>query len=101
MPTARQKITGSQPSLRQGLIGSLVARIYAGILGPLAYCTSVARGVLHAWPTEKTLLVAWTSLLAFAAAGLLIGWVATRIVDEEVRGRIAAEPGGAKPGTQP
>jgi hypothetical protein len=62
----------------------------------LAFFTSSARGVVHAWPTEKTLLVAWTSLLAFAAAGLVIGWVAERIVDEEVRGRIVAEPGGAK-----
>jgi hypothetical protein len=67
-----------------------VARIYAGILGPLALLTSLARGALHAWPTESTLLVAWTSLLAFAALGSGIGWIAERIIEEEVRGRIAA-----------
>jgi hypothetical protein len=78
-----------------------VARTYAGILGPLAFLTSLARGAVHAWPTEQTLLVAWTSLLAFAAAGLLIGWIAERIVDEEVRRRITAESGGARPETGP
>jgi hypothetical protein len=45
---------------------------------------------LHAWPTENTLLVAWTNLLAFAALGAAIGWIAERIIEEEVRGRIAA-----------
>jgi hypothetical protein len=74
-----------------------VARIYAGILGPLAFFTSLARGALHTWPTEKTLLVAWTTLLGFAALGWITGWVAERIVEEEVRGQIAAELAGATP----
>lgn len=76
-----------------------MARIYAGILGPLALLTSLARGVVHAWPTERTLLVAWTSLIAFAGLGAVIGWTAQRIVDEEVRGRIAADSSAeASPG---
>ena len=74
-----------------------MARIYAGILGPLAFFTSLARGALHAWPTEKTLLIAWTTLLGFAALGWITGWVAERIVEEEVRGQIAAELAGAAP----
>lgn len=77
---------------------SLVARIYAGILGPVAFLTCLARGVLHAWPAEKALLVAWTSLLAFALLGSAIGWIAEWILEDEVRGRIAAGSDAAKPG---
>jgi hypothetical protein len=36
------------------------------------------------------LLVAWASLLAFAALGSAIGWIAERILEEEIRGRMAA-----------
>jgi hypothetical protein len=74
-----------------------VARIYAGILGPVAFLTCLVRGVVHAWTVEKALLVAWTSLLAFAALGSVIGWVAERILEEEVRGRIAAGSTESKP----
>jgi len=77
-----------------------VARIYAGILGPLAFFTSLARGALHAWPTERTLLVAWTTLVAFAALGWVTGWLAERIVEEEVRGQIAAELAGTGPAAE-
>ncbi len=68
-----------------------MARIYAGILGPVAFLTCLARGVVHAWSPEKALVVAWTSLLAFAVVGSLVGWVAERILEEEARGRIAAD----------
>lgn len=72
-----------------------MARTYAGILGSLAFLISLARGLIHAWSVEKTLLVAWTTLLAFAVLGSAIGWFAQRIIDEEIRGRIAAERGEA------
>jgi len=78
-----------------------VARIYAGILGPVALLVSLARGALHAWPVENTLLVAWTSLLVFAALGSAIGWFAERTVEEEVRGRMAAGSTGAESKTEP
>ena len=78
-----------------------MARIYAGILGPVALLASLARGVSHAWPAERTLLMAWTSLLAFAALGSAIGWIAERILEEEVRGRMAAGAAGAESKTEP
>jgi len=77
-----------------------VARIYAGILGPLALLTSLARGALHAWSDETTLLVAWNSLLVFAALGAGIGWLAERILEEEGRARMAVGASGTESGTE-
>jgi hypothetical protein len=68
-----------------------VARTYAGILGPLAFVVCLARGFIHAWGAETTLLQAWISLWAFAMLGAVLGWMAGRIVEDEVRSRIAAE----------
>ena len=68
-----------------------MARIYAGILGPLAMLTSLARGFIHARETEAILLGAWYSLLVFAAVGCVIGWTAGRIVEESVGATIEAE----------
>lgn len=61
---------------------------YAGILGLLAFLTSSVRGLLHGGEVESVLLTAWLSLLAFAAIGGVVGWVAGRIVEESVRARI-------------
>jgi len=79
-----------------------VAQAYAGILGPLAMLITLARGLLHGEAAEPVLLAAWLSLLAFAAAGYLIGWLAQRIVEEAVSSRIAAElaPPEASPSEQ-
>ena len=68
-----------------------MAHIYAGILGPLAFLTSLARGVIHGNGAESILWAAWWSLLAFSAVGYLVGWFAMRIVAESVEGSIAAE----------
>ena len=68
-----------------------MARIYAGVLGPLAFLICLARGALHAWDVETTVLCAWISLWGFAALGAVLGWLAGRIVEDEVRTRISAE----------
>jgi len=68
-----------------------MAQAYAGILGPLAMLIAVARGLIHGHGAEAVLLAAWLSLLAFAAAGYVIGWLAQRVVDEAVETRIASE----------
>jgi len=72
-----------------------VARIYAGILGPLAFVTCLARGMVHAWPPDRTLLVAWASLLAFALVGAAVGWVGEWILEDELRSRISPIAGAA------
>ncbi|MBN2477122.1 MAG: hypothetical protein JXB62_21115 [Pirellulales bacterium] len=68
-----------------------MTHIYAGILGPLAFLTSLARGFVHGGGAESTLWAAWFGLLAFSAIGYVIGCIAERTVEESVRGRIAAE----------
>jgi len=66
-----------------------VARIYAGVLGLLAFLTVLARSIVHPGPTDPALLRAWLSLLAFAAAGYVIGRIAEHTIDETVRSHIA------------
>ncbi|OHB73344.1 MAG: hypothetical protein A2V70_00380 [Planctomycetes bacterium RBG_13_63_9] len=67
-----------------------MAHIYAGILGPLAFLISLARGAMHGGGAESVLWSAWCSLLVFAAVGYLVGWIAGRIVEDSVRARISS-----------
>ncbi len=68
-----------------------MARTYAGILGPLAFLTVLARGLIGGGASETVLVHAWASLLGFAALGCVLGWLAERTVREAVNGAIAAE----------
>ena len=68
-----------------------MAHTYAGILGPLAFLTSLARGAVHGGPVESVLLAAWCSLLVFAPVGYVIGRLAQRIIEESVSATISAE----------
>jgi hypothetical protein len=61
------------------------------MMGPLALLTSLARGGLHAQQAETILLTGWINLVAFAALGYAVGWIAERIVAEAVRMQVAAE----------
>ena len=78
-----------------------MAHVYAGILGPLAFLTSLARGLVHGGGTESVLWTCWCSLVAFAAVGYLIGWAADKTVVESVRGRISAELAAELPDATP
>lgn len=68
-----------------------MARIFAGIFGPLAFLISLARGAVQGGSADSTLLAAWCSLLLFSAAGYLIGWVARLTIDQSVRAIVSAE----------
>lgn len=68
-----------------------MAPIYAGILGLLALLTSLAHNAIHAANADTMLMAAWLSLLVFAGLGYLIGWIATRTVEESVQAEIKAE----------
>jgi hypothetical protein len=71
-----------------------VARIYCGILGLLSFLTSLVRGWIHGGDAESNLRTAWINLLLFGIIGLVIGWIAGRIVEESVNARLAGELAG-------
>jgi hypothetical protein len=68
-----------------------VARIYCGILGLLSFLTTLLRGWIHGGDAENTLRSAWLNLMLFGIIGLVIGWIAGRIVEESVNFRLAEE----------
>ena len=61
-----------------------MARIYAGILGPLALLTTIVHGMLHARQEDAILLTGWANLLVFAVIGAVIGWIAENAIEESV-----------------
>jgi hypothetical protein len=68
-----------------------MGRSYAGILGPLAFATAVARGLVEGHGAEATLQTACLALFAFAALGYVLGRVAALIVDDSVRAAFRVE----------
>jgi hypothetical protein len=74
-----------------------MGRSYAGILGPLAFVTELARGALRSAGTESTVTTAVAALFAFAAIGFVLGELAGWIVNDSVRSRLALEIAAAKP----
>jgi len=68
-----------------------VGRIYAGILGPLAFLAVLFGAALDGATPEETLWRAWASLWAFAALGYVVGRLADRTIEESVASRVAAE----------
>lgn len=68
-----------------------MGRTYAGILGPLAMVTVVARTLLHGGGVEVTLKCACLCLVLFAIIGWIVGRWAEQIVVEAVRTRLLAE----------
>jgi len=62
-----------------------MGQAYAGVLGPLACATMVARGILAGNGCEPTLLAASVGLFGFALIGWTIGQLADYLVGESVR----------------
>ncbi|MGW8257890.1 MAG: hypothetical protein ACWGMZ_10430 [Thermoguttaceae bacterium] len=68
-----------------------MARLYCGILGLLAFLTTLARGWIHGGNTESILWAAWLNLLLFSVIDLIIGALAAWIVEDAVSTRLAVE----------
>ena len=68
-----------------------MGRVYAGILGPLAFATILARSLVDGAGVESTVKIATVCLFAFAAIGYVAGRIADLIVTESVRTRFQAE----------
>ena len=62
-----------------------MGRTYAGILGPLAFTTILARSVINASSVESTMMFATVCLFLFAGIGYFVGHVADSIVLEAVK----------------
>ena len=61
-----------------------MGRIYAGILGPLAFTTVIARNLTRGGNVESAVMTASWMLFAFAAIGYIIGSIAERTVVEAI-----------------
>lgn len=68
-----------------------MGRSYAGILGSLAFLTTIVRGWMAGGGTEQVLFQAWLSMLMFASIGTVAGALAGWIVEDSVETKIAAE----------
>ena len=68
-----------------------MGRSYSGILGPLAFALTIARGVLFGGSVNETLLAACIGLFACGGLGYVVGQIAQSTVDESVRTRFAAQ----------
>ena len=66
-----------------------MARLYAGILGLLAFLTILVRGMLHGGSPESVLWSAWCSLVVFMLIGGVLGWMAGWIVEDTIRNQFA------------
>jgi hypothetical protein len=83
-----------------------VARLYGGVLGLLAFLTSLIRGMVHGYGAESTLWSACLGMALFAVVGVVLGGIARWIVEDSVNSRLTAElaaqeGGRTKPGTVP
>jgi hypothetical protein len=75
-----------------------VGRTYAGVLGTLAFATTIARGLIHDGGFESTMTIAIGCLIVFAILGAVIGELAGWIVADSIRSNVIAETGGEQSG---
>ncbi|GAB6165441.1 hypothetical protein JCM19992_14410 [Thermostilla marina] len=68
-----------------------MARIYAGVLGPLAMTATLIHGLLHAGSTNDVLFRSWMALCVFSVVGAIVGAVADRLVTEAVKEQMERE----------
>ena len=67
-----------------------MGRAYAGILGPLAFAITIARGLALGSGVEGTFLAASAALFLFAAIGYVVGQTADYLVSESVQTQFRA-----------
>ena len=68
-----------------------MGRTYAGILGLIAFSTTLIRGGLAGSSADEATLTATILLFAFAAVGWMVGSIAETTVIDSVRSRFNAE----------
>ena len=68
-----------------------MGRTYAGVLGLLAFCVVVTRGLFDGGNFEARLTLALFGLFGFAAIGFIVGSIASWTVHESVQARLRAQ----------
>lgn len=68
-----------------------MARRYAGTLGSLAMAVTLLRGALNGAAIEPTMAGAAGALVALAAVGAMVGYLAEQAVETGVRQRMEKE----------
>lgn len=62
-----------------------MGRIFAGILGPMAFLVIILRGLIHGASVEATLETACLALVIFSALGGWFGSIADATVEHSVQ----------------
>ena len=70
---------------------------YAGILGLVAFLTTVTRGLIHGGGTESTIKFAVINLILFAAIGLLLGRTAEWNIGDSLRSQLRSRSDDMNP----
>lgn len=78
-----------------------MGRIYAGVLGPLAFLTVTVRGLVHGSVGGDIMLMASLCLFGFALVGYVSGELAGWIIEDSVRTQITAEVAAAEQEAKP
>ena len=68
-----------------------MARAYSGVLGSLALCLVIARGLVLGLPPNDCLTQSLAVFVVFAVIGFCIGYMADRTVCESVENRFREE----------
>jgi hypothetical protein len=64
---------------------------YAGILGLVAFCVVVVRGIGHGASASGTMPLAAAGLFVFAVIGYVLGRIAEQTVESALQAHFAAE----------
>jgi hypothetical protein len=78
------------------LAGNRMGRMYAGILGALAFLLVLGRGLIHGADLETTARVACTGLVVMALVGAVVGRLAAWFIEQsicwQIQGELDARP---------
>lgn len=68
-----------------------MGRTFAGVLGTLAFATTMVRGLLHGGGFQPTVSAAMGWLIGMAVVGAVVGELASWIVADSIRSSLRAE----------
>ena len=73
-----------------------MCRTFGGVMGLVAFATTLAQGLIHHGHVDSTLATASISLFAFGAVGLLVGHIAQWAIEDSLKSQIRTLQGPKK-----